>query len=61
MMYIHYCGNCRRIHMLNGHRTHCPTCDRTLKELPICYMKYIEMDLEERKALLCRLSEFTVS
>ena len=60
MMYIHYCGNCRRIHILNGHRTFCPTCDLTLSELDISYMEYIELDREERSLLLTNLSDLTV-
>lgn len=60
MMYIHYCGNCRRIHILNGHRTLCPTCDFKLSELHITYMEYIEMNQEERKSLLTKLSDLTV-
>lgn len=44
--------------MLNGHRNHCPTCDFLLSELHITYMEYIEMDKEERTALLSELSEF---
>lgn len=55
MMYIHYCQACHRIHMLNGHKTSCPTCDQQLKELKISYMEYIELGLEERNRLKDRL------
>ncbi len=61
MMYIHYCKTCNRIHILNGHRNHCPICDLSLVELPITYMTYIEMDTDARKSLLSDLSKLTVS
>ena len=51
MMYIHYCRSCQRIHMLNGNKTACPTCDRKLRELRISYLEYIELGPEERKIL----------
>ncbi len=57
MMYIHYCPACRRVHILNGHKNLCPTCDRKLKELRISYMDYIEMNREERQRLHLTLSE----
>ena len=55
MMYIHYCQACHRIHMLNGHKTSCPTCEQKLKELKISYMEYIELGPEERNQLKDRL------
>ena len=60
MMYIHYCQKCNRIHILNGHRNLCPVCDLSLKELPITYMEYIELDKEARKSLLATLSKSPV-
>ena len=60
MMYIHYCQECSRIHILNGHRTSCPICDFSLTELPISYMEYIEMDKDARSSLLTNLSKLTV-
>lgn len=51
MMYIHYCPSCERIHMLNGHKALCPTCEQKLTELRISYMEYIELDAEERHKL----------
>lgn len=51
MMYIHYCQSCHRIHMLNGHKSICPTCELKLTELRISYLEYIELDVEERKLL----------
>lgn len=56
MMYIHYCQKCRRTYMLNGHRTHCPNCDFSLKELPISYIEYTALDLNARKKLLDKLT-----
>lgn len=55
MMYIHYCPLCRRIHMLNGHKTLCPSCSSKLTELNISYMDYISLDQEERNQLLKEL------
>lgn len=55
MMYIHYCPSCERIHMLNGHKSTCPVCERKLTELPISYMEYIELNIEERNSLHTRL------
>lgn len=56
MMYIHYCRTCRRIHMLNGHKSACPNCEHRLTELKISYMDYIEMDTEARTCLLEKLN-----
>ncbi|MBR2037150.1 MAG: hypothetical protein IKK03_02990 [Lachnospiraceae bacterium] len=55
MMYIHYCQACHRIHILNGHKSICPTCERRLMELKISYMEYIELGLEERNQLKNKL------
>ncbi len=55
MMYIHYCQSCHRIHMLNGHKSICPTCELKLTELRISYMEYIELDAEERRLLKDKL------
>ncbi len=51
MMYIHYCKVCHRIHILNGHKSICPTCDNILTELKITYMEYIELDIQARNLL----------
>lgn len=56
MMYIHYCKYCQRIHILNGHKNYCPRCSGHLAELKISYMKYVNMDKDERKALRLCLS-----
>ncbi len=55
MMYIHYCQFCSRIHILNGHKLVCPTCDKKLTELQITYLEYIEMDQEQRRLLQAKL------
>ena len=59
MMYMHYCRSCHRVHMLNGHKMTCPKCSNALTELRIPYMKYVEMDVEERAAFkeLCQDEE----
>ncbi len=51
MMYIHYCRTCNRIHILNGHKSICPSCERDLTELKISYMDYIQLGPEERHRL----------
>lgn len=65
MMYVHFCKNCSRIHLLNGHKMYCPKCEQPLTELRIPYMEYVGMDREERElfrqdcqneAVLARLS-----
>ncbi len=57
MMYIHYCQSCHRIHMLNGHKIICPTCEQALIELKITYMEYIEMDMYARNLLSEKLKQ----
>ena len=56
MMYIHYCKNCLRLHMLNGHKTLCPGCQNILTELKFSYLAYVDMNDNERKLLLEQLS-----
>ena len=51
MMYIHYCQACNRIHILNGHKSICPSCEQKLTELKISYLEYIELGQEERDKL----------
>lgn len=48
-MYVHFCKNCSRIHLLNGHKMYCPKCEQPLAELRIPYMEYVGMDREERE------------
>lgn len=57
MMYIHYCKYCQRVHILNGHKNYCPGCKGHLYELKISYMKYVNLDKEERHALKTRLRD----
>lgn len=52
MMYIHYCKNCSRFHMLNGHKQECPACDGPLTEMQIPYLDFVELDTYERNNLL---------
>lgn len=56
MMYIHYCRTCSRLHILNGHKNHCPACQSPILELKLPYLSYVEMDYHERERLLERLS-----
>ncbi len=56
MMYMHYCKNCRRIHMLNGHKLVCPGCENVLTELKLSYLSYVEMDKHDRELFLQKLS-----
>lgn len=55
MMYMHYCQNCQRLHMLNGHKTTCPACQSGLFELKLSYLTYVEMDGNERLHLMKQL------
>lgn len=59
MMYMHYCKNCCRIHMLNGHKMSCPRCLDSLTELKISYLDYVELSRTDREILLrqCQDSE----
>lgn len=52
MMYLHYCKNCHRIHMLNGHKNTCPKCKYSLYELKMPYMDYINLSSDHRRLLL---------
>lgn len=49
MMYMHYCKNCNRFHMLNGHKFDCPSCSAPLAELAISYLEFANMDISERE------------
>ncbi len=49
MMYMHYCKNCRRVYMLNGHKQVCPKCRLEISELKISYMDYVTMNQEARQ------------
>ncbi len=52
MMYMHYCKQCNRIFMLNGHRQICPRCIEPLAELRMPYMEFVGMNQAERDKLL---------
>ena len=52
MLYLHFCLNCNRIHLLSGHRIYCPACDKKLQELSVAYENYINMDTIQRTNLL---------
>ena len=52
MMYMHYCQNCQRIFMLNGHKLICPRCTEPLTELKLSYLDYIHLNHKQRDALL---------
>ncbi len=49
MLYIHLCSHCNRFHILNGHKTHCPICDNSLQEMKLDFLKYTQMNEEERE------------
>ncbi len=51
MMYVHFCKNCSRFYMLNGHKMTCPACDNPLSEMRMPYMDYVNMSAEEREEL----------
>lgn len=52
MMYLHFCKNCNRIHILNGHKLSCPKCDNPLKELQMSYLDYIYLNDNERSLFI---------
>ena len=54
MMYLHYCHRCNRIHILSGHKTICPACDHTLKELRLSFYEYENLGAGERALYLER-------
>lgn len=56
MMYLHFCKNCSRIHILNGHKMTCPKCSHALKELQMNYLDYVALAPTERELLIesCR-------
>ena len=51
MMYIHFCKNCSRFHMLNGHKQICPACLGPLSEMRMPYMDYVNMSASQRETL----------
>lgn len=57
MLYIHYCADCRRIHILSGHRLICPACDKHLAELKVPYTTYITWNLKERSVFLTKCAD----
>ena len=56
MLYIHYCESCNKVHILNGHKTKCPKCNMSLRELPISFLQYTSQSREERDRLLARFT-----
>lgn len=52
MMYVHFCRNCSRFHLLNGHKQSCPACHSSLTEMRMQYMDYINMTPSEREQLM---------
>ena len=52
MMYIHFCKNCSRFHMLNGHKMTCPECNNPLIEMQMPYIDYVNMTAAQRQNLL---------
>lgn len=52
MMYLHFCKNCSRIHILNGHKMTCPKCQLPLKELQMSYLEYLSLSPTERQLFL---------
>ncbi len=57
MIYMHYCPNCHYIHMLNGHKSICPTCGLSLKELDISYLAYSDLNRGEWERLRQSLAD----
>lgn len=57
MMYMHFCKNCNRIHILNGHKTACPGCGASLVELSITFQEYSAMNADDRAAFQNRCND----
>lgn len=57
MMYMHFCKHCNRIHILNGHKTDCPTCNASLVELAISLQEFSNMNAGERAAYQSRCND----
>lgn len=51
MMYMHYCKQCNRMFMLNGHKMICPKCTDPLTELQMSYLDYVNLNSKERELL----------
>ena len=52
MMYIHFCKNWSRFHILNGHKMNCPACGNPLAEMQMAYLDYVNMTPSQRQQLL---------
>lgn len=52
MMYLHFCKQCNRIYMLNGHKQLCPKCRLSLTELQMSYLDYTSLTSQERLLFL---------
>lgn len=52
MIYIHYCSVCNKTFALNGHKSFCPKCYASIRELDITYLKYLTLTKEERSAFI---------
>ena len=52
MMYLHFCKNCNRIYILNGHKMTCPKCNTSLKELQMPYLDYVALNQTERSLFM---------
>ena len=57
MMYIHFCKNCSRFHMLNGHKQTCPACSEPLSEMRMPYMDYVNMSSTQREVLAAECTD----
>lgn len=57
MMYTHFCKECNRIYILNGHKQTCPKCQNSLTELRISYLDYVTLSSTERKMFLQECQE----
>ncbi len=57
MMYMHYCSQCKRMFMLNGHKLTCPKCTHSISELKISYVDYVNLDMNERAAFKAKCED----
>lgn len=49
MIYIHYCSDCSRFHMLNGHKNLCPVCNHQMIEAKMPFVEFSHLTHEERE------------
>lgn len=57
MIYIHYCEQCLKFHMLNGHKSKCPICNQAIVEAKIAFTDFAKLTENERELYRLSMSE----